>query len=798
MSEALSKHITVSVRDVVTFILRSGDINTGFAGASRMQEGTRLHQQIQRVRKREAKRDGFVYESEVKLSCSFELNGFLFTVDGRADGVLFRGDEQMPVVEEIKSVSADVDTAAERAELDSAHWHWAQAKCYAYFICTEQLLPEIEIKLTYIHVETEEQRELTRAFAATELKAFFDALMLAYYRWAEWEYTHVRERNGSITAGAFPYDGFRTGQRELAAAVYRTIRSGKNLFAEAPTGTGKTISTLFPAVKAMAEGIPNRIFYLTAKTITRQAAENAARLLHAAGYDLLSIVMTAKDKICVLTERLCNPRDCARARGHYDRVNDAVWDVINNERRVNRETIELYAEKHCVCPHELALDVSSWSDIVIGDYNYAFDPNASLKRFFGEGAEKGKLVLLVDETHNLIERAREMFSASMEKNEVMKLRRTVKELSPALYRALGKVNACMLELVKKIPVNKSAYVSHEAPEALLNTLHSFAEVADKWLSRAGDANDLPDFLDFYFNVQNFRRTYESFGPDYALYVDGANGGTVRLMCLDPAALLALVLDKSAAAVFFSATLTPLPYFRRSLGGKESDGLCRLPSPFPLENLCVCIDGRISTRYKDRERSYEAIAARLLDMCRARVGNYFVFFSSYAYLQNVLSCFEALGADVETMIQRQSMTEPEREDFLAAFTQPRATSLLAFAVMGGMFSEGIDLVGEHLIGAAVIGVGLPLVSEERDVVADYYDGAYGAGFEYAYMYPGMNKVMQAAGRVIRTEKDRGVLLLIDDRFLSQRYMELFPSAWQQCRSLRREESLLAVLEAFWGA
>ena len=795
-SDVQDKQIKISVRDIVTFILRTGDINSGYVSASRMQDGSRIHRQLQRVRKREAEQQGFVYDSEVRLKHSFELNGFRFTVEGRADGILTRTGELSPVVEEIKSVSADVDASAAHAEDDGAHWHWAQAKCYAYFLCMEQALPEVDILLTYVHVETEDKRELSRSFSATELKAFFDDLMLQYFRWAEWEYTHRRQRNESIQANGFPYPAFRTGQREFAAAVYRTIRQGKNLFAEAPTGTGKTISTLFPAVKAMGEGTPNRIFYLTAKTITRQAAENAVSLLHETGYHLLSIVLTAKDKICVLPERNCNPQSCPRAQGHFDRVNDAVWDVITNERHISRQTIEAYAEQHNVCPSELALDITLWSDMIVGDYNYAFDPNASLKRFFGDHAEKGDFVFLVDEAHNLIDRARDMFSAALGKNEIRQLRQELKDTSTTIHRALGKISTALSAAAKLLPPGKSAMTSLTPPEELQKHLLDFVKKADKWLAERGGADDIPSFYALYFNIKNFLQTYEFFGEAYAVYTEKTSDTTLRLMCLDPAERLALTLDKAGASVFFSATLTPLPYFRQSLGGGETDFMCRLPSPFAHENLCVVIDRHISTRYKDRENSYGLIAARLADMCRAKKGNYFTFFSSYAYLQNVLDRFAAECPDVETLVQRQNMSETEREDFLHAFESPRESSLLAFAVMGGMFSEGIDLVGESLIGAAVIGVGLPLVSEERDVVMRHYDKAHGDGFAYAYMYPGMNKVMQAAGRVIRTETDRGVLLFIDDRFLSARYEELFPDAWRHYHAPRREESLRSMLESFW--
>ena len=796
MVENADRNITVSVRNVVTFILRVGDISSDYVSPTRLRDGTRLHQKLQKRRKNEAKKDGFTYDSEVRLKHSFRSNGFDFTVEGRADGV--RTQDGAVEVEEIKSVSSDTEAAAARAEDDPAHWHWAQAKCYAYFLCTEQALPEIGIRLSYIHVETEETHEVAHNFLATELKAFFDELMLAYFQWAEWEYGHRRARGESIRAGGFPYPAFRTGQRDFAAAVYRTVRAGKNLFAEAPTGTGKTISTLFPAVKAMGEGHLNRVFYLTAKTITRQAAENAVVLLRGAGYDLLSLTLTAKDKICVLPERNCNPRDCARAHGHFDRVNAAVWDIITNERAVSRETLETYAEKHCVCPHEMALDVSLWSDVVIGDYNYAFDPNASLKRFFGDNAEPDAFAFLIDEAHNLIERARDMFSAALYKEDILHLRRTMKLVHPPLYRILGKISAALLDAAKAIPPGQTAFTSHAPPDTLCKHLNSFIEQADKWMAERGGADDVPAFQEVYFNIFNFLNTREAFNEHYALYTEGGASPFARLMCLDPSLRLSDVLQKAVSAVFFSATLTPLPYFRQSLGGKDDDGLCRLPSPFPRGNLFVAVDGRISTRYKDRENSCDAVAARLASFCRGEKGNYFAFFSSYSYLQNVLARFTALCPEIEPLIQRQGMSEPEREAFLEAFRTPRDTSLLAFAVMGGMFSEGIDLVGESLIGAAIVGVGLPLVSEERDVIAAYYEQAHGEGFNFAYMYPGMNKVMQAAGRVIRTETDRGAVLLIDDRFLSARYQALFPAAWQDFHNLRRAEDLDAQLADFWAS
>jgi len=796
MSDAPANKISVSVRDVVTFILRSGSIDSAYISSSRMLDGLRIHQKVQKARKQKALDDGWCYESEVRLSHSFALNGFDFTVSGRADGILTRSDEFPAIVEEIKSVTADLETTAEDAAENETHWHWAQAKCYAYFYCLDNLLPDVEIRLTYCHTETSELRELTRSFSAVALKSFFDDLMARYFKWAEWKFLHQRKRDESIQAGGFPYPAFRKGQREFASMVYKTIRAQKNLFAEAPTGTGKTISTLFPAVKSMGLGFSDKIFYLTAKTIARQTAEHATAMLSHAGYNLLSVVITAKDKICPLPERRCNPHDCAYANGHFDRTNDAIWDVITNERQVSRETIADYAARHCICPHELSFDVATWADIIIGDYNYAFDPKASMKRFFGDAAEPGNYTLLVDETHNLIERARDMFSAMLLKNNFLQIRRTLPDKRSALYRALGKVNTCLLEMMKTIPNGQTARTANDPPDDLCFHLLDFVDKADKWLAANNGAEGFPDFLELYFRALDFLHTRDAFDERYTVYIENNGEPLVRLMCLDPSERLAATLAKVNAAIFFSATLTPLPYFRQSIGGAPDDFMCRLPSPFDRENLLVAIDGRISTRYKDRENSYDTIARRLYDLCSAKPGNYFAFFSSYMYLHNVLDRFTTLFPGVETLVQRQNLSEPEREAFLQTFDAPRESPLLAFAVMGGIFSEGIDLVGDKLIGAAIVGVGLPLVSTERDVIAAHYDALYNEGFSYAYMYPGMNKVMQAAGRIIRTETDRGVLLLIDDRFLTARYTELFPENWRHFRVLRGDDSFREWLSAFW--
>jgi len=777
----------MSIRGIVEFILRSGSITSGYISSNRAAEGTILHQKIQKQRKKEAQNEGFSYKSEVSLKLDITYNTNRYEMEGRADGVITGGSRV--VIEEIKSTLKPVD----QIENDPDHWHWAQAKCYGYMYSRLHDETIIDIRLTYGHLETEESVSFTQGMSFSELESFFFSIMERYHRFAEMEIMRIEERNATAGFLEFPFGAFRQGQREFCVSVYAAVKHKRRLFVQAPTGTGKTVSALFPSIKALGN-FADKIFYCTAKTITRQVAEDTIRLMLDSGLRIRTVTLTAKDKLCFLPVRLCNPSDCEYANGHFDRVNTAILDIIANETLINRNIIESYAHKHMICPFEFMLDVTLFCDVIICDYNHVYDPRAKLKRYFTDG---GKYILLNDEAHNLVDRSREMFSASICLEELKETRKLFdKKRDKEIYEGIGKIIKYFKECAHADTPNGS-YTQKVLPRRLCELSDSLAAKMDEWLAEPKNET-AEQVLNLYFDITGFLRISELYDEHYVTYIETGDTTAflIKLFCIDPSKLLAEETRKNASAIFFSATLTPLDYFRNILGGNENDYVLKLRSPFPQNNLCLIIDGRISTKYRFRESSYEPVAERIFRMVSARKGNYLAFFSSYAYMNEVFDIFQSFHPEVTTMLQSQDMDETSRELFLKRFVPENEGTLLAFAVLGGLFSEGVDLKADRLIGVIVIGVGLPMITDERNVISEYYNSMMGMGFEYAYVYPGMNKVMQAAGRVIRSETDRGAVLLIDTRYTSNDYKGLFPGEWSHARLLTGPNDMSDVLEKFW--
>ncbi len=772
------KICTLSVRELVEFILRSGSINSQYRSSKRAVEGTKIHSKIQKKHKRFAKLKGVTYESEVSLNVNSEYNDFIFEVEGRADGVVeefFKdGSKKCVHIEEIKSTS-DIENVIG----DFEHWHFAQAKCYAYMYALAENFSTAIIHITYCQLETFEEKTFEKEFDFNELKQFFYDLLKAYYKWQKLHFENIEERNKSIKNLIFPFAEFRAGQRDFAAAVYKTIYSGKKLFAQAPTGTGKTVSTVFPTLKFIGEEnlLQSKIFYATAKTITRQSAEGIVGIMSERGLKLKTLTLTAKEKICFCEDAICTPENCKFADGHFDRVNDALFEIISNEWEISKEIVCRYAEKYTVCPFELSLDISLFSDFIICDYNYIFDPKAQLRRFFGEG-EKGDFIVLIDEAHNLPDRAREMFSASIGKQEVLDVMRSLKDRRLPLYKAFSKLNRYLLEIKKSVGEER-ATIYKNYPEELIYNLLSVQVGCDKWLAKNENADCYESVLALYFKVLDFLKISEFFSKDYVFLVLNDGGNFIfKLMCVNPSELLANQEKKFRSTIFFSATFTPIDYFVDILGGNEKDNLISVKSPFKKENLELVVDSSISTKYKDRAGSVCKICDRVFDIICKNVGNYFVFFPSYEYMELVAGEFLFCHKDVKMCVQPRNLSEGEKEKFLENFQENPSETFVAFAVMGGVFSEGIDLVGSRLFGAIIVGVGLPLITVERDIIKEYFNLKNGKGFDYAYTYPGFNKVLQAAGRVIRTEEDKGTVVLIDSRFAESKYRELFPLHWRR--------------------
>lgn len=776
-----NSEIRISIRNLIEFVLRSGDLDSRFVGASRVLEGTRSHQKIQ-------KESGEGYSAEVYLSFSMDYEGFAITLEGRADGII-TGTEGI-TIDEIKTTTRPLDSVDENYN----PLHWAQAKCYAYIYAEQNKLQNIYVQLTYFQIETEEKKILRKTFDLSELKAFFHDLVKKYIVWISLTKSWSLIRDASINELKFPFESYRRGQRDLAAATYRTIAAQKKLYVQAPTGIGKTISTLFPAVKAMGGEHISKIFYLTAKTITRQVAEEAFSRMRSQGLRFKTITLTAKDKICFSKGAGCTPEQCEYAKGHFDRINDALIELLSNEENLTREKVEEYAEKHRVCPFEYALDLSLWVDCIICDYNYVFDPRVYLKRFFMNN--KGDYAFLIDEAHNLVDRAREMFSAELYKSAFLELKKIMKVSQPKIAKILTKINTYMVELRKECG-EQGFLVKKQELKDLYRMLESLIKESEEWLSRNHSSEGYEQLLDLYFNSLAFIKIAEFFDERYVTFIESkSNEVRVKLFCLDPSYLLSEALKRGSSAVLFSATLTPLSYFRNILGGSSDDHTMNLLSPFDKNNLCLLIADNISTKYRNRESSYDRIAEMIKLAIDQKQGNYMVYFPSYKYLKEVYVRFIEQYPQVNTIIQEGSMTEEERETFLSRFQPDSSEALVGFGVLGGMFSEGVDLKGDRLIGAVIVGVGLPQISVEQDIISGYFQEKNEMGFEYAYMYPGMNKVLQAAGRVIRSERDRGVVLLIDERFSSQSYKNLFPEHWSHNIRVGRLNELEGRLKGFW--
>lgn len=774
--------IRISVRSLVEFILREGDIDNRVSGSMEkdaMLLGGKIHRKIQ-------SRMGTNYTAEVPLKIQMPCDGFVLQIEGRADGVL--KDDGKVLIDEIKGILRSLEHLEAPVPV-----HLAQAKCYAYIYAVQNSLKCIDVQMTYCQMETEEIRRFCQKFEFQELQTWFQDLVTQYEKWAKFEIEWRNVRNDSIRQIEFPFP-YREGQRDLVVSVYRTILRKKKLFIQAPTGVGKTMATVFPAVRAVGEGLGEKIFYLTAKTIMRTVAEQAFSLLKEKGLLYKTITLTAKEKICFCEEAECNPDACPYAKGHFDRVNDAVFDLITHSGDWSREVLEEQAKKHMVCPFEMSLDVSNWADAVICDYNYAFDPQAHLKRFFSESG-KGEYLFLIDEAHNLVERGREMYSASLYKEDLLEVRKLVKAEDPKLAKGLSECNQQFLELKRECEhyqILKS--VSHIALK-LMNVLSKLED----YLEECKDAEKKKRVLDFYFAVRSFLNIHDIMDENYVIFSEMMEDGRfqIKLFCVNPAVNLQNYLEQGNSTIFFSATLLPVHYYKKLLSVEKDDYAVYAHSSFPQENKFLFIGTDVSTRYTRRgESTYQRFARYIAVMAEQKKGNYMAFFPSYRFLEEVHTCFlECVDHEVDSICQVSYMDEEQREEFLEEFEQEREKSLVAFCVMGGIFSEGIDLTDDKLIGAVIAGTGLPQVCTEREILKQYFNAADMDGFDYAYLYPGMNKVLQSAGRVIRTESDRGVILLLDDRFRAMRYREVFPREWQQYQ-LGSVKNLEQEIRTFW--
>lgn len=824
--------VNISVRGLVEFVLRSGDIDNrrGVNIENAMQEGSRIHRMIQ-------KSMGENYSSEVLLRYKYDTGRYFINIEGRADGIIYEeikqpeaAENQLLSQEVMSQITIDeIKTVAKSLEKITAPVavHLAQAKVYAYIYLVQNGLEFIRVRMTYCNVETEEIKYFYEEYAAEEIKSWFNHVMEEYIRWADFQYDWSLKKIKSVKNLQFPFE-YREGQRELAVSVYQTIRQKKKIFIEAPTGVGKTLSTVFPSVKAMGEGLSEKIFYLTAKTITRTVAEDTFSLLRGKGLNIKTLTITAKDKICPLENRECNPVNCPFAKGHFDRVNDAIYKAITEYDAIDRNVISTVANQYQVCPFEMSLDISLFADAIICDYNYVFDPHASLKRFFTDGM-KNNYTFLIDEAHNLVERGRDMFSAVLYKEDMLELKRKVKavlddqplkhelkvpSVAARLVKALERCNRELLSLKRQC----DSCIVLESADQFTGLVESLYTVMDQFLENEDDSPIRKEVLEYYFEICHYLMIYEKLDKNYVVYCELQQDERfmIKLFNVNPCNNLKDAMSKGRSSVLFSATFLPIQYYKNLLGGDAEDYETYAKSTFDNNHRGLFIARDVTSKYTRRnDVEYHKIASYIFEAVNAKPGNYMVFFPSHAFLASVLKHYQDSffdERDTELVVQEEYMNEEMREEFLAKFdggstgkelmakeeidvVRPKK-SLVGFCVLGGIFSEGIDLKKDSLIGCIVVGTGLPMVCNEREILKDYFDDENSSGFDYAYRYPGMNKVLQAAGRVIRTSEDVGIVTLLDDRFMQPGNKRLFPREWNNY-VLVNNSTFAEEVANFWG-
>ncbi|XMB85539.1 ATP-dependent DNA helicase [Mycoplasmatota bacterium WC44] len=764
------KEIKISVRKMVEFLHSGGDLTSEYFQNNDMLDGTRVHQYWQN-------KYGLNDEKEVSVFYEHEIDDYKFVISGRIDGVLNDGS----IIEEIKSTKGDLSELT----VDSRPQHLAQAKMYAYIYLLNNSLKSIKVRLTYIKTDDYENVSFDKRYNISQLEKFFVSTLNSYLEWQKVITDHKKSYLNDVKKINFPFDKYREGQRDLMGGVYQTIKNNEILYSIAPTGIGKTMATLFSSLKTIKKS-KEKIFYLTAKNAGKRVALSSLELLKENGLNSKTIELTSKDSICFLEERECTPEACKYAKGFFDRLKEATRDIYKNESIITKKILEEYAEKHTVCPFEYSLYVSYFTDIIICDYNYAFCPKTHLKRYFEE--KEYKPILLVDEAHNLISRSKSMYSAELNDSVVKKLKILLNSIKPSVSKEINNLLDSFDILGSGVSFESYKDMDHIFIEYFLKLYKKINEI----LIENQDFKSRNDVVNIYFELMDFYRIIEFYNESYVFLVDNNKGIKVSLSCLDASKyILKTIKDRCFGTVFFSATMFPLDYYKQLLTSGEGNHMI-LKSPFPQENLSLFIVDDVSTKYKDRDSSIDKIVDTIKTMVNSKKGKYIVFFPSYAYLDKVS---EQLDVNIEKIVQKRNMTYSERVEYMNMFSED--SSLLGMFVMGGIFSEGIDYVGDMLSGVIIVGVGLPMYGDYNNLLKSYFDEKFNNGFDYAYTYPGINKVIQSVGRVIRTESDRGVAILIDERFSNNKYQNLFPREWSHKRIINNNKRISTILDKFWS-
>ncbi len=775
----MEKSLRLSVHQLVDFLLRSGDIDNRVFNRSSMSEGSRLHSEYQG-------RQSSSYMSEYPLALNINVDGIDILLEGRADGIIKKSDGSY-VIDEIKTTVEELEIFHQ----SNLEWHLGQAKCYAYMFAKSNDLEFVGIKLTYIRQGKEKEQLIdSYIFNYLELEQYVLDLINDYLEFYNIIFQKLEQRNKSIETLSFPFKKYRPGQRELAKYCYAVAKKGSRLFVEAPTGIGKTISTVFPFIKAIKDDDAAKIFYLTAKTSGREAAHQAIRLLKDNGLSLSDIIITAKDKICFCKGQACNPDECPFAKGYYNKIQTVLRYSLLTYDDFDYNLITQIAYENQICPFEYELDLSLFMDVIICDYNYLFDPISYMKRYFDE--DSSHYLALVDEAHNLVDRSRDMYSASLSYESFKEARKSVKHSKlHKLKLALSKMNKMFKEY---LDYEEDNHIVEYFNDYTYKTISSFITTMQD-INKNENKEMSKELLDFYLEVNRFSRMLEFVGHNYLCFITKERDNIIlNLNCMDASKYLANCLNHLKGSVLFSATLSPLDYYVDTLGGEEKDARLILPSPFPRDNLKIIIAPYVSIRYKKRETSYQKVADYIENFVRNKVGNYFIFLPSYEYLNNLMPYIKI--EDVDIYEQNREMSDEEKEAFLLNFKPNPKKTTLGFVIVGGAFGEGIDLVSDRLIGAVIVGIGMPKINFVSDQIDNYYDELGLSGYNYAYLNPGMNKVMQALGRVIRSETDKGAVLLIDERYLNDEYRDLFKAEWRDYEVALKPEEVSEIFKRFF--
>lgn len=774
------KQIELSVHELVDFVLRKGDIDSRSFNSMTMQEGTRIHNIYQ-------SKQGSNYLKEYPLKGIFSYEDSLIYLSGRSDGIIL---EEVPIIEEIKSTNCDLNSFFKENE----EWHLGQAICYGYLYAIEKGLAKVKIRLTYISQVNNDILKKNYCYKTDELLTKIHQYFDVYFQFARIIETRKNRRNESLSVLRFPFSNVREGQMELIDFTKQAIESADSRFAEASTGIGKTMATIFSTLSYLKEDKLDKVFYLCPKNTNFDNAAKALEILNKEGYLLSYTEIRARSKMCPYKlEKACNPDDCPLTVGYYSKLKDVLKDCLVHENLLNSEIIDKYAKKYDVCPFELSLDFSVYTDFVVCDYNYAFHPISYLRRFFEVPDKTYRIFALVDEAHNLIDRARDMFTVTFNEEDYKNLKKELKGYrNPEINKILRKINQD-LRLFKQFEFNDQPIILEQLDSKFIQHITKLRSEINV-LETDNPKLKLKKGKDFLIDLYKFIVIHDLLNDGFKIILDNKYDNlTIKLFCIDPSSFINKSLFHFLGTLFFSATLTPIDYFQKVNLNRDGFKTISLPSPFNPNNFFLIINDNISIKYKDRDKTLEEVVKEINIFVSKKVGNYLIFVPSFEYSRKIEKYFIN---DNRFVFQTATMTNKDKDEFLANFKENPQESRIGVCVISGSFAESIDLTGDRLIGVVIVGVGLPQVNFENNLVKDFYIQKEMNGYEFAYMNPGINKVLQALGRVIRTQNDKGSALIIDSRYAQSHYFSVLKDRYKNYTKIKDSNGLIKALNSFY--